>query len=81
VRKIASGVFAFGLVCRRDEGPSGQASTTYTSLMRGVSAARIGRMNLYAKGQEGQAVSRGIVGCQEGKTSEGWKPIGETCMK
>jgi hypothetical protein len=71
VLKIASGVFAFGLVCRGDEGPSGQDSKKYTSLVRGVSAALIGRMNLYAKGQEGQTLSRGIVGCQEGKASEG----------
>jgi hypothetical protein len=78
---IASVGFAFGLVHRGDEGPSGQDSTTCASLMRGVSAARIGRMDLHTKGQEGQTVSRGMVGCQEGKTSEGWKPTGETCMK
>lgn len=46
-------VFAFGLVHGRDEGPSGQDSTKYTSLMRGVSAARIGRMDLVAESARG----------------------------
>jgi len=66
-RMIASVVFAFGLVHRGDEGPSGQDFMTCASLMRGVSAARIGRMDLHAK-------STGGADCVE---RHGWLSGGE----